>query len=349
MRVACEALPSADGVLCLVCVDEDGRETELACCDYVRPTPPPCRADVTCESSPGGVSIGWNITPGVEDCCDRLELRDRASGVLLGVVPDGVRSLQIPCDRFPAQSGRVCLVCVTPRGNRRVLGCCDYECADAPPCAARLRCESLPDVSAEDAGFALRWTLSDAECCQRFEIRDRDTGELVVRPEAGANEVRVRCSDLPANRGVLCLVCVGPEGERRGLACCPYVCPDVDPDSGIRCSPTPEGLAVEIFNSFFFLDFGQPVYTVYDVATGAVLWEGNHDRALIPWDALRPSGRIRVTYMHPPVDAVMYLGRCSYERPGATARLTSHAIPSTAESSSTGRLRTVFASAATSF
>ena len=227
-----EATGATSGTICIVCIGPDEEET-LVCCDFE--CPEPCKAEVVCDPTGDSIVVAWTITPSAEDCCERLEIRDRETGIVVATPGLGETFAEIPCDDLPAPEGEVCLVCIKPDGSEEVLGCCPYECEG---CKAEVVCDPTGD------SIVIAWTITPSaeECCERLELRDRETGVVVATPDLGETFAEIPCDDLPGAEGEVCLVCIKPDGSEEVLGCCPYECEGCKAE--VVCDPTGDSIVI---------------------------------------------------------------------------------------------------------
>ena len=106
----------------------------------------------------------------------------------------------------------------------------------------------------------LTWNRNEdsSDCsCERTEVRDGASGDLIVVFSGGVNAAAILCSDLP-DEGALRVICVGGDGSR-AEGRCEYVC--VGPD------PRPHFLRADC-NDDGTVDIADPVATLFAIFLG---------------------------------------------------------------------------------
>ena len=221
VRIPCAELPSGSGTICVYCVDENGEEVQVSCCEYECPTPcPPLRVD--CAVVDGFVVLQWDQIPAT--CCSRFVFS--SGGVILDSILNDRNSIRFPCDALPEPSGEICITCIDRNGEEIDKACCQYECPVDPCPTLRVDCAGIRD------GVLVQWNERGTECCDRFIIRVED--RIVGTAPAGTTQFFVPCDELPVRAGTICVTCVDENGEEVETACCNFICPNIEPCPPLR-------------------------------------------------------------------------------------------------------------------
>ena len=98
-----------------------------------------------------------------------------------------------------------------------------------PPEFVGLTCRRVGD------DIVAAWGLNASHCpCDSIQIRD-ESGTVIQTLPGDATKAVIPCERL-GESGVLCFVCLGPDGERLAEACCDYSCRrDCPPFGGVTC------------------------------------------------------------------------------------------------------------------
>lgn len=222
--VSCADLVAASGgatsgVVCVVCIAPDGTEM-MECCDWSCPCPP--IEILRCEiNAQGALALLWNQIP--VDCCAgfRIEVDGNAIGTLAGGT--SMRVFQAFCSQFGGGAHEICIVCIDRDGNEVDRACCAVECPD--PCVLSVDCAEAVDAAGRPA-VQVSWTASGPCECASFLIT---FGADAVTVPASDTSIVIPCAKLAGTNGVICVRCIGPNGNTQGFGCCDYTCPTVDP------------------------------------------------------------------------------------------------------------------------
>ena len=245
-RFSCDELEALRGTLCVVCIAPDGMERR-ECCDYTCDDPCPKQYRIDCDySDPNlAVRIKWAPTPPA-DCCERIIVGapDTADptrpGVILANLPGTASEISVTCTEIHAAGlplfGTLCVWCEDGMGlngakTLTLMGCCDYSCRDCPD--PGILCTTTND------GVVFSWNANvPPDCCESFLLRvpSNPPQVLATLPNLGTvTTATVNCESLKIatgqTSGVVCLVCVAPDGSETEV-CCDWSCPD-------PCDPEP--------------------------------------------------------------------------------------------------------------